>query len=634
MSVRVLFTTATLLASVSTTYAQAPLASPTPSGVPGGPEWVSGQDIDGLVNAPGHDYEVLLIASHGNPQDGKMWDLARDYYKHNVSYYRDPLNSHVPASFQLDWNHVNNWVSQTSNDPELRNDFIVEAIVQGCAMQTLLTEKAMTERVAAIIQAAGSDDEARFHLLSRLSYRLYDNYNDARNPGYNTASENPDHVPLPAGDITLPAMMSAAAVDNIYGGGVCNDIVEVTAQIAQKLFPDSDVLAVTGGSHFGVLLNDGKQTRIIDGGDNLALQGKIALFDDTIASSMRVSHVVDGNMKEIAVVDTQLGQLINSTFQSSIPNLRTDTRINQMVQSARSTWAKSDEKRREFSLNMGQGQASDSQMLVLVARQDWRNKNTESYLGVGGAAQHFDWGYYYHVAIKAGFDRRLIRYVSPRVKLEFSTGVHFAGQVPLYYGVDTDGLSGDLNLRQKVDLSYRGSGSKAVEVGVQGQVINSLGPSSWGKTTGAMSTLTPLGVAKALGHMSFHLNQVFITGNVFKPISSKLSARSQFIYQGSNIGQRIDVSTGIEVKALKDNAMFMLYVGYENSKLAGYQTKYGLLNTINGGKVGVGFRNRKGVQIDLSVQGIQPGSSPRIQGGAIIPIHPKKNRRVVDDEHY
>ena len=613
----------------ATAFAQAPLATPKPSSDPSGaPEWVNGQDINGVLQTPGRDYEVLLIASTGNPQDGKMWDLSQDYYKNDVSYYRTPLNAHVPSGFQLDWAHIDQWVNQTSSDPGTRRDFIVEAIVQGCALQPLLTEKAMTERVASILEYAGGTDDERFHLLSLLSYRLYENYNDLRNPGYNTKAANPGNVPLPPGDLTLQQMMTAAATDNVYGGGVCNDIVEMTAQIGQKLFPNADILAVTGGSHFGVLVNDGKQARVIDGGDNLAMQNKIALLDDTIASSMRISHVENGQLKEIAVVDTQLGQAFNGTFQSTIPNLRTDSRINLALQSARESWAKSDEKRRQFSMNVGQARASDSQILVLVARQDWEGKHTQSYAGIGGAVQRFDWGSYYHVALKAGFDRRLLRYVSPRVKLEFSTGAHLSGQIPIYpgYGVDTDGLSGDVSLRQKLDFHYRGDSSKPLELGFQGQLINSAGPSSWGTTTGDMSTLTPIGIGKALGNLRFHLNQVFVTGDVYKPLNDRFGSRTKFTYQGSNIGQRIDLTTGVEVKAPKSGAMFMLYVGYENSHIAGYQTKYGLLNTINGGKTGVSFQNRKGVQLDLSVQGLQPGSQPRIQGGAIVPIHPKKKK--------
>ena len=160
---------------------------------------------------------------------------------------------------------------------------------------------------------------------------MYRNYNSARNPGYNNSTHNPNQVPLPAGDLSLNEMLSAASSFNEFGGGVCNDISEVVAMVGQELFPDHDVLAVNSGSHFGVVVTDGKEHRIIDGGTQLAMTNQLMLTPEMSPSNLRISKVVDGRMKEIAVVDTQMGQVVEAAFQTGKNLLKTDADISSLM---------------------------------------------------------------------------------------------------------------------------------------------------------------------------------------------------------------------------------------------------------------------------------------------------------------
>lgn len=176
-----------------------------------------------------------------------------------------------------------------------------------------------------------TDEEDRYKLLSQLSIRLNANYNDARNPGSNNSSFNPKGLAIPEGDISTQELFKAAVERNSFNGGVCNDISEVVAQVGEHLFPDKDVLVLNGGSHFGVLVSDGKTNRIINVFETTISTGGLDLDKGQAATNLRINKVIDGKLTQIAVVDTQVGQLVEGAFDKNRKLLKTDVDISKVL---------------------------------------------------------------------------------------------------------------------------------------------------------------------------------------------------------------------------------------------------------------------------------------------------------------
>lgn len=494
-------------------------------------------------------------------------------------------------------------------------ELFIEGLVQA-AGKSKLNENELSRKMAGIIASTYTKDEEKFKVLSALSLRLYRNYNTARNPQYNNPKNNPFNAPLPEGDITANKMFEAAANFDVFQGGVCNDISEVVAQVGEHLFPDKDVLTVNGGSHFGVVVTDGKTHRIIDGGDEYATQNKLLLVPQMSPTNLRINQVKNGALREIAVVDTEMGQLTEAAFKTGKKLLKTDADISSLIAHL---------KKGNFTTAAGIGNLSDSKVIVVVAKYETGGDKLKGYVGTGLTAQRYDNGQpvKYQIHVKAGTEAKLLHYMNKSSEVNITSGLHanYTHTInpvdfgPGKYKID---MSGGLDWVNKVDVNYGRHDDNAVQVKASVQTEHSLGPTNWGNTTGATSYVEPSDIKPLLKNVTFHLNQVNAELDVEKRITNKLTVTSNAQYQGSNIGQRASILAGLKIKAPK-NAEILIFTGYANSSLKGYKTQHSLLTGPKGAEAGVRLTTKKGIEIEAKASRSLSGK-PTVRATLSVPL--------------
>lgn len=507
-------------------------------------------------------------------------------------------------------------------DPKssLGREFFIESLVTKSAGSTL-SEAELSRQMASAIGSVYTTDAEKYDMLSALSVRLYRNYNTSRNPGYNNSTNNPNNVELPAGDLSLNQMLSAAAAFNEFQGGVCNDITEVVTRVGQDLFPDKDVLAVNSGSHFGVVVTDGKTHRVIDGGDQLQMTNQLMLDPALSSTNLRISKMDGGALREIAVVDTQMGQVTEAAFQTGKTLLKTDADISSIMSTL---------KKGNFGVTAGAAQLADSQVVIVVAKYENVSDRWRTYVGAGATAQDFsgDMANKYQVHFRAGLSHEHLRFVNPRSDLRVSSGVRLGGMYTIADGRSPTGgvervdLSANLDLYNRVDFRYQGARPNSIRYNASLEVEHTLGPTNWGNTTGALSRLNGGDTGTILRNINFHLNQVNVQASAEKLINPNMTAIASAHYQGSNIGQMIDTQLGLQVQAPR-GATLLFFTGYTNSQLKGYQTQHSLLGTPSGVQMGVNVRTRSGIEFGTAVRGISGGGAS-INGRIRIPLGKKK----------
>ncbi len=262
------------------------LKSPTKDGLPGPflSNFVPNPALDSKTLCLEEDekkkshYEVVLVAE-GNYQHSSVEILPGQRAQFHTNDLQILMKNFPAKSNDLSneaitqrasdiWN--SGWFTRPSEhfDPHsaIGKELFVESLVHTAASINK-DEKTLARDLASVIGNTYKTDQERLNVLSALSLRLYRNYNTSRNPGYDNPKNNPFDADIPAGDLTLNQMMKAAADFNVFQGGVCNDISETVAMVGEHLFPDKDVLTVNAGTHFGVVIADGKNNYVIDGGD-------------------------------------------------------------------------------------------------------------------------------------------------------------------------------------------------------------------------------------------------------------------------------------------------------------------------------------------------------------------------------
>ena len=498
-------------------------------------------------------------------------------------------------------------------------DIQTKAIIYYASQMQGATENQISQTIATYIQQQSTSDQDKFEFLSRISDAFYQQYNNARNPGKNNAQNNPGKAPLPSGDIPLIQMLQTSAnptQGNAFNGGVCNDISEAVAKISAKVFPDKDVLTITGGSHFGVMIADGKNTEVIDGYTRYQVKNQISLLPDAAVTNVRVSKMVDGKLKEIGVVDTQLGQLVNHAFGNELPDLKSGANLDDVLLQAKKVWDNGDGVKKQLFTSLADAQLGNGNTTLITAKYEIDTKNTHAYLGLGAGTGKFggDPIESYQVYLRAGIDRAMLKYISPKAKVIYSTGVHLDNEETFSRdGWNSLGLAGGLSLKNQVNADLQ-----LGKTGIQSntQVINSLGPSSWGQTTGAVSTENFHNAMKMLSYMDFHLNQVNSTLNANTPLSTNTTALTSAHYQGSALGQTLEVTGGVRVIA-NNKAQISMYIG-KKSVTHGYQTKYDELGDVPGMEAGAEY-DKNGKSFEIQSEGLGTGNS-RVNGTAIIPL--------------
>lgn len=574
-------------------------------------------------------YEIVMIAQ-GNAQEseveflpGQKRQLSNENLKKLINITPRSNGStlltteEVLSKANKFWNSGLINTSEETYDPHsaLGQELFIEGLIQN-AKASSLQEYELAGALSKIIQDVYKTEEEKLNALSALSLRLYRNYNDARNPGSNTSENNPSGVKLPSGDMSLGDLMNAAAVFDPLQGGVCNDISESVALVGEKLFPDKDVLTVMSGTHFGVIVADEKKNHIINSGKQMNLENRLFLTEKMSPTNLRISKVQDGALKEIAVVDTEMGQLTEAAFKTGKNLLKTDADISSLMTHF---------KKKNHEFTVGSGHLSDSNVLIVVAKYETASDKWNKHLGLGASVQDFKGSEQenkYQVHFRAGAERYFYRYMNEKTTIQASMGFRLNGMYTLNQekiggGPQSIDMSMGLDWTQKIEAQFGKHNPEGIQVKSTLEVEQTLGPNNWGALTGAFSNPKKTDYEAIFKNMSFHLNQINLKAEANKKFSEKMTGFTSLGYQGSNIGQRATILAGVDIKA-PSGAQILIFTGYTNSELKGYLTQHSLIAAPTGVELGGKYKSKKGVEVSGSVKGL--GREPAINGTLKIPI--------------
>lgn len=497
------------------------------------------------------------------------------------------------------------------------------------AANSNLSQTQLAGALATMIKSKYASREERFNVLSSIAGRFNENYNFARNPGANNDTSNPNKVPLPTASLTLQQISKAALNSDPFNGGVCNDIVAAVAMIAEQIFPEDDVLAINSGSHLGLLISDGKTNRVINYDKQLSMQNRLSLDEKYSATNMRIAKMDNGHLKQIAIVDTQTGQLMEQAFRTGKPLLKTNTDINSII-SIFKILIEGSENKHEVSLGAGGADLKQSKMYVVVAKYEYNSNRWRNYVGVGGSQMSSNTSpeELYKLHVRTGSELTLIRYATPKLSLDIASGV----QTEFQYGANpkTDissfiDVAGNLDVVNRLRLAYRPTTN--LKLATQMETRHTFGPASWGDAVGAWANGTGSGIVGTLSNMHFHLNQINISASAEYKISKNIKALAEVKYQGSNIGQSLGIMTGVNITA-PEGVEILIFTGHNTTKIPGFDTKHSLLVGPNGLAIGAGIQTPSGISVTGAVRNISSDFPPTVEGMITIPFSappPKKN---------
>lgn len=493
--------------------------------------------------------------------------------------------------------------------------YLIEGIVHAAAASNL-SEKKLAEKVAGIIKDTYKTEEQQYQALSDLSNRFYRDYNKIRNPGRNNAENNPDGKEIPKGDLSLNDMFKASANYDTFSGGVCNDISEQIALIAEQVFKTDDknnkksVFTVNSGSHFGVVVAGKNGNRVIDGPYMYQMENDLYLQPNSGVPNLHISKVIDGKLKEVAVVDTQIGQFSEAVFDTGKTLLMASNYANTLVGHLNGYAKTNDGTTHKGSLSVGVGGLNRGSIVMVVAKYETKSKVGSSHLGVGIGALRLpdpEMAPRYQIQVRTGSRINLFHFINNKAEVRVETGIQGEAMFALDNDLATLATSLDfgwaLEWVNRAIVNYGHHDPKGIQISASAEVRSGIAPKNWGDATGTMSTLTGDNVLKTIGSLNFYVNQVNGNVTVAKEITDAISAQASVNYQGSNIGQSISAMTGVTVKA-PEGAQIMVFVGYANNQIPGYQSDNSLLVGPNGGIVGSGLKIKRGPAVKGQVRGL------------------------------
>lgn len=567
--------------------------------------------------------EVLLVIDSRAMESSVEALKARKFYTSttNANFYIKNTEFKLPSSYDVSLikkfmiNVINEntfsdyyKISEINLNDQFHRSLFLESIMKISIINDIPSHQ-QAESLANLIMDTFNKTEDRFDFLSLIAERLYDNYNDARNPFGSNQQTNPKNVALPKGIMTQSQLFKAAFEKDIFQGGVCNDIAHVIAEVGEKIFPELDVLVISGGTHIGTIFTDGETTRVIDDDKQMITKNIISLHNDiTHATNIRVSKVVDGKLKEIAILETEQGLLINSALSIDRPTISTSWPRDKVLGQVKKV-IETKKSKKELILSTAAANLSRSKMMVIAGKFDLRTKNDKRhfYTGLALANQVPDVEQTLKngagsIHLRIGFEEKFILYSHPRVKLEFVGGIHGEGG----FGVERHlfDYAGTINLEKSLRAQYIPKSESGLSVQSKVSVLRSYGPKDYGETTGSLSKFSISNLPRFFSAMRFNLNNVVFDTKVQKKINSKMSAQGGLTYQGSNIGQNIESNAGVSILSNSKYHQLYVYVGYDNSELKGYKTQHNLLAGFNGGKVGLNYQHKKGAQFEFSLRAI------------------------------
>jgi|GEM_PF-3153787 len=603
----------------------------------------------------GERYEVILVAESAsttgssqslvigasNPFSDEAYaefrqgakDLTLDDKKlrEHVKKFLEKKYEDYKASGYVDPEMLANFQSSVGLDQNLGRSILIESLIHAGALSSL-NDKDLANRMSSIIKANYKTEEEKYNFLSALSERLYFNYNSSRNPFANGNKNNPDHKKLPSADLSLKDILKAAADGSEFDSGVCNDYSEALAIIAQEVLPEKDVLVINSETHFALMISDGKKTRVIDSYKQYDLSNHLYLRSDSPAQHLRISRVNDQNqLEQIAVVDTQVGELMEDAFKTGKKLLKTSPDINSLMATFSSLGQ--GQKGHDIMASAGSAKLIDSNVAVFVAKYTYKTSNVESYAGVGLSAQgipetnHYSAATRFQVHARLGASGNLIHYVNPNSEFKLQTGLRADGMIAINPMLDQMGdtvptQAGNIEWFNRLDFVHGKVGPDSFLIRGGAEVVSSLGVNNWGGIVSDLSTPSAGGVLNAMGKMTFHLNQVNANAGVEKRIIPGIKLQTQGDYQGSHVGQSVGIISGIEVKVPEDVQLYV-FVGASTSKLPGILTKNSILVGPEGFKAGAGVRHSGGLKAQGQVQGV--GSErPMLNFNLEIPLGPSR----------
>lgn len=547
------------------------------------------QDIDVKEN---FSKEVILNLSKRAYQNlaerefGNLSDSTDDIYKKEYKWkYNKPFDPNSSLGMEL----------------------VVETLIKASA-RSELSENELAKKFGEALSSLYTTEDQKYRVLNTFLSRLYVTYNESRNPYKNNDKNNPDHLKIPAGDMNFNQLIKATSRYSEFDAGVCNDIVEAGAMVAENMFPNKDVIIINSGSHFNLAITDGVNTRVLDGTVQTQMQNDLMLQQNSSATVLHLSKVVDGKMKNFALVDTQVGQVSESLFQTGKKLLKTSVDVNTIISGFNAYKKKSNGDSDYYAIKTGYAKLNNSHIVMVVAKLDAKRGISSSYIGVGASAQMFQSPNVYNkdsknliqLEAKAGSKIDFIHYQSPFVNFKLNSGLEISGA---YSILAEDFFSWSAEWVNNLFLEVKDKSAQPGLIQLEAQSRSALGIKNWGEVTGLNSSFKGETIPGTISQLEFYLNQVYVGLHGEKPINEKLKLSADASYLGSPVGQMLKGAVGLNVTA-PDGVEIMVFVGYEDNKLPGYETKNSLLFGTRGATVGGEIRTPSGVKMKTRFRGI------------------------------
>ncbi len=431
-------------------------------------------------------------------------------------------------------------------------------------------------------------------------------------------------------------MFSAAATNDFGQGGVCNDISQSVATVAEKLFPNKDVLVINNGSHFGVLVHDKNGNTVINWSAQTQGVSQVILDPKIPVGNTRVLQMHGGELKQIAILDTETGAVMKKYFSSPTKTLLTGTSPSILYAEFKREVTKK-EKHKTLSAKIGTAQTSNTQMVILVGQVTKNTKTTEMTAGLGMAIQNMKDTPDQNVIVElhTGIQKNLIHYQSKTISLVGTGGVEIDALAAKRLKKDNDTInviptfSGNLQTNETINFKSFPRNEKNPSVEANLQVVQTLGSTNEGARQGKLSDPEAMkAVINSMKYMGFHLNQVNADAAVSVPVSLNALAKAEVEYQGSNIGQKFKVTSGVQVVSSGGMKIYA-FVGYMDNQIKGFKTKGSLFTEPSGAVGGVDLRTKGGSKYSADVQGVGGNSTPQVNVNAIVPIFNKSKKKNV-----
>ena len=375
-----------------------------------------------------------------------------------------------------------------------------------------ISEDKLVGNIADMAQKVYGDDEnAKLRFLSDLSHDLYRNYNFNRLPGGNASGDK-----AVTGALSLNQMMNARVkVDNVKGG-VCTDISAGMARLAEKMFKDKEIFVVNQGIHFGLMVTDGKTHKFVDGSAFFEQKNNLLLLKDQPQSlNLRMNRLKNGKLEQVAVLDSQLGEILSKTIDPSRMTLSaglTPSTVSGMIESIKKEKKNSTVTK---SYSVIAGDLDQAQFIAVVAKREKNFANgSRAILGMSLTNQNNPGGDYLkqsqQLAHHFSYEKPIIRYKSDDLDVHLSgqlgTQLGFTGsKYSDSYSANLFAISANAEAISKAGVNYHPKGSKlSSSLNISTQHV--VGNKDWEDSVGKSSQFSASNLMSVMKNTSFNLN--------------------------------------------------------------------------------------------------------------------------------